>query len=96
MVPGLFCDLGVDISLAEARKMLASDRGENSLNLPPHDFTVLDINRFMISKFSPAGHKHSPALMGMKINPKLGTEIYNMYSWAFYSIALSCYTILAL
>ena len=87
MVPGLFCDLGVNIPLAEARKMLASDRAENSLNLPATDFTVLEVNRYMINKYSPAPHSHSPALMGMKMNPTLG-PIYDMYSWVDPSAAI--------
>ena len=82
MVPGLFCDMGLNIPLEEARKMVTLDSEENSLGLPAGDFTVLQINRYMMNRYRPSSSRHSSALIGGdKVNQKLGPEFYSHYSW---------------
>ena len=88
MVPGLFCDMGLNIPLSEARTMLAGDRVENSLGLSAGDFSVLEVNKYIRSKYTPAMASHSPAFMGTKINPALGPIFYSMYSWVDPSAAI--------
>ena len=88
MVPGLLCDMGLNIPLSEAKNLFASDISENPLGVPVGDLSVLVVNNYLKRKYSPALHSHSPAFMGNKMNQALGPIFYTMYSWVDPSAAI--------